>query len=271
MNAMARREPLPESLPRAGKARRGAAREGSPPPLAIRGAAGDEVLRRDARERLGRKLGKFSAQIERATVRFEDVNGPKGGVDDVCRIKVVIRGAASIVVEERGASAGEALVRAAAVAERALRRTLERQGRSSPRASRGQRPAASAPAARPGGREADDGSLIGRRVGRSKANLARALARPEKLRRDAFVDTAAPGTSASDRKAGYGATAARNTRAGGSGLTYALEDSRKRPSRKSTRKSSQRARPSAALERNVSLQAQTPKARARRSQARRHP
>jgi len=38
------------------------------------------------RARLGRGLDPFTTRIERGTVRFEDVNGPKGGIDTVCRI-----------------------------------------------------------------------------------------------------------------------------------------------------------------------------------------
>ena len=53
------------------------------------------------RRKLGRKLGKFSRHVERSSVRIEDVNGPRGGVDQRCRIKVVLNGLPSVVVEER--------------------------------------------------------------------------------------------------------------------------------------------------------------------------
>jgi hypothetical protein len=61
--------------------------------------------------------------------------------------------------------------------------------------------------------------------------------KPRRPRRDVPVDTSKPGTSATDRKAGGGSTAARNrsvhaARKGG----VALEDSRTKPSRKSTRR-----------------------------------
>jgi hypothetical protein len=60
--------------------------------------------------------------------------------------------------------------------------------------------------------------------------------RPPRPRRDTVVDTSLPGVSASDRKA---APRKESPRAGKK-ATYALEDSAKRPSRRSTRKASNR-------------------------------
>lgn len=219
--------------------------------------------------RLGRRLAKYASSIERATVRFEDVNGPRGGIDILCRVKIVLDGLPSVVVEKRAPEAIDAVVPAAEAVSRALRRVLQRGGRTS---SRSRQPAQdrSAVRTRPQPQSRDDaGSLICRRVGRSQANLERALARPEKVRRDAYVDTAARGVSASDRPAGYGATAARNTRRRTSGMTSALEDSRTRPSRKSTRKSVNRGRPAAGLELRATVRTRSPKARATRARTRR--
>lgn len=112
----------------------------------------------------------------------------------------------------------------------------------------------------------DDGSVIGRRVGRGAANLEAALDRPEKRRRDQPVDTAAPGVSASDRKAGYGSTARRNTKARTTKATAALEDSSQdRPSRKSTRKSANRSKSGTGLARKALAASTSPSARASRS------
>lgn len=263
---MARRQPFAETQPRATRSRRGRT-DVTTTPLAIRSRIPLEAAFRDlVRARLGRRLGKFAKRIERVSVRFEDVNGPRGGVDTVCRAKVVLDGLPSIVVEERAADAREAFRWVAAGVERAVGRALGRQRLSEPRTKRGTR-RASGPAAAP--RRDDDGSLIGRRVGQGREALERALARPEKLRRDAFVDTAAPGVSASDRKAGYGSTAARNTRRRAPKAAVALEDSRTVPSRKSTRKSANRMRSSAALEQAESMRRQRPGAQAARARARR--
>ena len=50
------------------------------------------------RRKLGMKLGKFATSIERITVRVTDSNGPRGGVDQVCNVKVVLSGLPSVVV-----------------------------------------------------------------------------------------------------------------------------------------------------------------------------
>jgi hypothetical protein len=215
---------------------------------------------------------KYATHIQRATVRFEDVNGPRGGVDVACRVKIVLDGLPSIVVEKRATQAMDAVVPAAEAVGRALRRALQRAGghTSTPGRKKPKERRERTGVAQPQSPRLDDeGSLICRRVGRSKANLERALARPEKARRDAYVDTAAPGTSASDRRAGYGATAARNTRRRTSGMTFALEDSRTRPSRKSTRKSVNRTRAAAGLELRATLRTRSSKSRAARARAHR--
>jgi hypothetical protein len=242
------------------------------PPLALRSRVElSESDRDEVRTRLGRKLQSFAAHIDRITVRFEDDNGPRGGVDAVCRIKVGLRALPSVVVEERATDVLVAMGQAAEVAGRAVRRTLRRAGRSQPHARRGR--SAGAAAARGSNRASaradDDGSLIGGRVGRGQANLERALARPEKRRRDVYVDTAAPGVSATDRRVGYGATAARNTKRNTAGMAAALEDSRTTPSRKSTRKSKNRAKAATQLERKAQLKLLRPTARATRASVRR--
>jgi len=61
------------------------------------------------RGKLARRLRKFADSIERVTLRCEDVNGPRGGVDRVCRIKVVLRGLPSVVFEKRDVSLNAAV------------------------------------------------------------------------------------------------------------------------------------------------------------------
>lgn len=54
-------------------------------PLAIRSeVALDDGFRDRIRARLGRGLDPFATRIERGTVRFEDVNGPRGAGSTRC-------------------------------------------------------------------------------------------------------------------------------------------------------------------------------------------
>jgi len=127
---MGSRKPFADVLPREAKARRGRTDVASTP-LAIRSRIALEPGFRDlVRLRLGRKLGKFARHIERVSVRFDDDNGPRGGVDVVCRAKAVLIGLPSQVVEERGADPLEAFQRVAVALERTVRRTVQRSGRA---------------------------------------------------------------------------------------------------------------------------------------------
>ena len=123
-----KRPPLAESVPRPVK--RAAGRTTAAlVPANIR-ADGVELQPGDrayVRDRLGRKLGKFAAAMERVSVRFQDVNGPRGGVDQICRIKVVLTGLPSVVVESQAASARPAFDVALGSAERAVRRGVQRR------------------------------------------------------------------------------------------------------------------------------------------------
>jgi CBS domain-containing protein len=125
---VARRSPLPASLPRALKLTRGRT-HAVPPPAHVR-VIGAE-LPQDDRERirrgLGMKLGKFASSIERITVRLSDANGPRGGRDQICQVKVVLSGLPSVVVEERNASLQLAIDRATKAATLAVRRSIHRR------------------------------------------------------------------------------------------------------------------------------------------------
>jgi hypothetical protein len=237
------------------------------------GVAVDEATREHVRRSLGTKLGKFAPHIERVTVRFTDVNGPRGGVDVACDVKVVLSGHRSVVYGMRGRAPRETLDRAAPGLVRAVQSALERGPRRAATRAPARRPkrAAKRAAARPAplAHPSPEGSFIGRRVGRSANNLERALERPEKERRDVPVDTAAPGRSATDRKAGGGSTARRNTKRRAPKATATLEDSaRDRPSRKSTRKSANRAKQGSKLRRRKVRKAASPSARAAKANAR---
>lgn len=122
------RAPMPGRVPRAVK--RAAGRTPAPEtPAYIRSVGGvlESADRDYLRRKLGRKLGKFATSIERTSVRVEDVNGPRGGVDKKCSIKVVLSGMPSIYIEEQHESVQAAMDRALARTERAVRLALQRR------------------------------------------------------------------------------------------------------------------------------------------------
>jgi ribosome-associated translation inhibitor RaiA len=124
----AKRAPMAPYVPRPVKRASGRA----PTPLVpayIRSVerALDADSRAYVRRKLGMKLGKFAHAIERVSVRVEDVNGPRGGVDKVCRMKVVLSGLPSVVIEEHNASLQATIDRALNRAEGAVRRAVQRR------------------------------------------------------------------------------------------------------------------------------------------------
>jgi hypothetical protein len=225
-----------------------------------------EKTRSSVERRVKSVLAPFGTRIERASIRFEDVNGPKGGVDTNCRIKVVISGGPSLIVEEQATTLREAAIRAVRRVGKEMRRRAKQNGGRTPAPTLGER---TPPRVRRRAQQAeqDAESLIGKRAGRGAANLSMALERPEKERRDAYVNTAAPDTSATDRRAGGSHTARRNSKRGSSGMTYALEDSTTQPSRKSTRASGDGTKAASQLTRRAKRRTHSSNARAQRALA----
>jgi ribosome-associated translation inhibitor RaiA len=122
------RVPFADRLPRALK--REAGRTDAPQvPANIRVAGVDlnEDQRAYIRQSLGMKLGKYATSIERVSVRVRDVNGPRGGIDQVCRIKVVLSGLPSVVFQSQAASLNDAINGALTGVERAVRRRVQRR------------------------------------------------------------------------------------------------------------------------------------------------
>ena len=210
----------------------------------VSGTLANARSRAHVRDRLERVFEHYPHRVARIVVRGRDENGPKGGIDQICRISIVLPAFDDVIVEKRGVTPQLAFDAAFASARRVLRRLQDRRPLRTRRAPGSPaRPAEVAKPAATGVRRAnaEEGSLIGRRVGRTAAKLRKVAERPEKKRKDVWVDTAQPGTSASDRRVGAGSTARRNTKLATRGMASALEDSAKdRPSRKSTRKSKNR-------------------------------
>lgn len=123
-----KRTPLAKRIPRPAKLRRNR-NVASDIPAFVRseGAPVSDDDRAYLRRKLGRKLGKFARAVERVSVRIRDVNGPRGGVDKRCTIKVTLSALPSVVVEEQHASLQAAMDRAMQRTERAVRRSVQRR------------------------------------------------------------------------------------------------------------------------------------------------
>jgi hypothetical protein len=102
-------------------------KQGIPATIRLDSVTLDEDDRDYIRRRLGEKFGRYAKSVERVSVRLRDINGPRGGVDLLCRIKVVLSDLPSVVVEQKAAEYRPALTKALASAERAVRRTLQRR------------------------------------------------------------------------------------------------------------------------------------------------
>ena len=94
----------------------------------------------DIRRKLGMRLGKFACSIERVTVRARDANGPRGGADQECTVKVVLSGLPSVIVRRRHAALHIAIDEALHAIEQAVRRRVRRR-RMKPLHGRSQRQA----------------------------------------------------------------------------------------------------------------------------------
>jgi ribosome-associated translation inhibitor RaiA len=122
------RGPFPDRVPRAG--RRQAGRPVAPlvPTfIHVRGVRLDEGDRFYIRRKLGLKLGKFPTSVQRISVRIEDLNGPRAGVDQRVRIKAVLHRLPSTMVEATDADLRVAIDAAMVKAERAVRRAIQRR------------------------------------------------------------------------------------------------------------------------------------------------
>jgi ribosomal subunit interface protein len=85
-----------------------------------------DAIRNHIERRLSFALSRFSDHLKGVEVRLRDENGPKGGIDKVCRVKATLRGRPTLVVEAVGTDLYAAIDTAADRAGRALGRTLRR-------------------------------------------------------------------------------------------------------------------------------------------------
>ncbi|REJ68244.1 MAG: HPF/RaiA family ribosome-associated protein [Planctomycetota bacterium] len=79
-----------------------------------------------AERRLMFALARFESRIQRVKVVVNDVNGPRGGVDQHCRITVQLRRMRDVVVSNRDVDLKNCVARAADRAGRAVARAVDR-------------------------------------------------------------------------------------------------------------------------------------------------
>ncbi|MGF1644095.1 MAG: HPF/RaiA family ribosome-associated protein [Thiotrichales bacterium] len=83
-----------------------------------------EPLRKHIDLRLRMIMARVGHRITRVIVRLSDVNGPKGGLDKVCKIEIRLSGMPEIVVEDVQSDMYLAFDRAVARAGRTLARRV---------------------------------------------------------------------------------------------------------------------------------------------------
>lgn len=98
------------------------------------------------RRRIDTRVEKFASSVERVSFRLEDINGPRGGNDKICRAKVTLPGHPSVVVERRDHSIRAAVDGTLKATEQAVRK-IARRGIAAPRRARVRRTPARQPAA----------------------------------------------------------------------------------------------------------------------------
>ena len=83
-------------------------------------------LRDHVADSLHTRLGRFEHRLRQVTVRLADLNGPRGGVAQQCRLLLRVDGARTIVVRDTEVDLYAAVDRAAERAGRTLVRQLKR-------------------------------------------------------------------------------------------------------------------------------------------------
>jgi putative sigma-54 modulation protein len=91
------------------------------------GFAMTDAIRTYATDHVAGRLAKHARDIQTVVVRFDDVNGSKGGADKVCEVEVTLRRSNPIVVTELDDDLRAAMSRAADRIEQAVDRALARR------------------------------------------------------------------------------------------------------------------------------------------------
>lgn len=91
-----------------------------------RGITLDAALKDRVERRVEYALGSLSAVVRRVEVLLSDDNGPRGGSDQRCQVRVTLEGLPAVQVTDVQAEMGVAIDRAAGRAGRTLARQLGR-------------------------------------------------------------------------------------------------------------------------------------------------
>lgn len=83
-------------------------------------------MRSHVERRLAFALDRYRERVGRVTVRFGDVNGPRGGSDKTCRLDLTLRPGGTVRVADVDADLYVAIDRAAHRANRSVARRLLR-------------------------------------------------------------------------------------------------------------------------------------------------
>lgn len=86
-----------------------------------------DALQNHARRRLHFALSRCSDPIQRVVMQLSDTNGPRGGIDKRCHLRLVLDGMPDVIIEDIEADLYTAIDRACSRASRTLLRKLHRQ------------------------------------------------------------------------------------------------------------------------------------------------
>jgi len=84
------------------------------------------ALREHIERRLRFALGRYDGQVSRLWVRLSDLNGPHGGEDKRCHVRITLTDAPEVLIEDAEADLYVAIDRAADRAGRTVARRLNR-------------------------------------------------------------------------------------------------------------------------------------------------
>lgn len=86
-----------------------------------------EALQRHAERRLHYALSRNDIRVRRVIMVLSDVNGPRGGHDKRCQLRVILSGMPDLVTEDTEADLYAAINRATSRAGRTLTRRMKRE------------------------------------------------------------------------------------------------------------------------------------------------